>query len=51
MGAKLLYLCVAFILVAYYIYSPFPENIEQPWKLMLISAVLRTIGHMVSLVL
>ncbi|XP_042737165.1 arylacetamide deacetylase [Lagopus leucura] len=46
MGAKLLYLCVAFILVAYYIYSPFPENVEQPWKLMLISAVLRTVGHM-----
>lgn len=45
MGAKLLCLCIAFTLVAYYIYSPIPENVEQPWKLMLVSTVFRTLGH------
>ncbi|XP_065604196.1 arylacetamide deacetylase [Cyrtonyx montezumae] len=45
MGAKLLCLCITSALVAYYIYSPIPDNIEDPWKLMLISAVFRTFGH------
>ncbi|OXB63152.1 hypothetical protein ASZ78_000384 [Callipepla squamata] len=45
MGAKLLWLCITSALVAYYIYSPIPENIEERWKLMLLSAVFRTLGH------
>ncbi|NXK48463.1 AAAD deacetylase, partial [Chauna torquata] len=45
MGAKLLCFCITCALVAYYIYTPIPENIEEPWKLMLVTAVFRTVGH------
>ncbi|NXL84127.1 AAAD deacetylase, partial [Alectura lathami] len=45
MRAKLLCFCIAATLFAYYIYSPVPENIEEPWKLMFTAAVLRTIWH------
>ncbi|NWW53564.1 AAAD deacetylase, partial [Pedionomus torquatus] len=46
MGAKLLCLLLASVLVAYYIYSPIPEDIEEPWKVMLIEASFRTLGHL-----
>ncbi|NXU51193.1 AAAD deacetylase, partial [Turnix velox] len=46
MGAKLLCLFLASILVAYYIYTPIPEDIEEPWKVMMISAVFRTMEHL-----
>ncbi|NXW07626.1 AAAD deacetylase, partial [Fregetta grallaria] len=46
MGAKLLCLCLASALVAYYVYSPMPEDFEEPWKVMLITAAFRTIGHL-----
>jgi len=49
MGAKLLWLFLASALVAYYIYSPMPEDFDEPWKVMLISASFRTTGHLVSL--
>ncbi|NXA29983.1 AAAD deacetylase, partial [Ibidorhyncha struthersii] len=46
MGAKLLCLCLASALVAYYIYTPMPEDLEEPWKLMLITASFRAVGHL-----
>ncbi|NXE23983.1 AAAD deacetylase, partial [Ardeotis kori] len=46
MGAKLLCLCLASALVAYYIYSPMPEDFEEPWKVMLIAANFRLFGHL-----
>uniref|UniRef100_A0A8D0B7A8 Arylacetamide deacetylase n=1 Tax=Salvator merianae TaxID=96440 RepID=A0A8D0B7A8_SALMN len=45
MGSKALYFLIAFLLFAYYIYSPIPENVEEPWKLIFISAAFRTLGH------
>uniref|UniRef100_A0A670Y6R9 Arylacetamide deacetylase n=1 Tax=Pseudonaja textilis TaxID=8673 RepID=A0A670Y6R9_PSETE len=32
MGGKFFYLLVASTLIAYYIYTPLPENVEEPWK-------------------
>ncbi|NXT48746.1 AAAD deacetylase, partial [Pluvianellus socialis] len=46
MGAKLLCLCLASALVAYYIYAPIPEDLEEPWKVMLVSASFRAVGHL-----
>ncbi|NWQ90004.1 AAAD deacetylase, partial [Burhinus bistriatus] len=46
MGAKLLCLCLASALVAYYIYTPIPKDIEEPWKVMLITASFRAVGHL-----
>ena len=51
MGAKLLCFCLASALVAYYIYTPIPENIEEGWKVMLVTTMFRTVGHVVSSVL
>lgn len=45
MGAKLLCFCLASALVAYYIYIPIPENIEEGWKVMLVTSLFRTVGH------
>ncbi|XP_006116012.2 arylacetamide deacetylase isoform X1 [Pelodiscus sinensis] len=49
MGTKTLCLLLASLLVAYYVYTPVPENIEERWKLMLINAGFRTIGHVAEL--
>ncbi|XP_006034098.1 arylacetamide deacetylase [Alligator sinensis] len=49
MGTKSLFLLTAAVLVAYYVYTPLPENIEERWKLMLISAGFRSVGHMAGL--
>ncbi|XP_035422447.1 arylacetamide deacetylase [Cygnus atratus] len=45
MGAKLLCFCLASALVAYYIYTPIPENIEEGWKVMLVTTMFRTVRH------
>ncbi|NXE54606.1 AAAD deacetylase, partial [Casuarius casuarius] len=50
MGTKSLCLFIASALIAYYIYTPLPENFEDRWKLMLITAEFRTIGHLASFV-
>ncbi|XP_002759529.4 arylacetamide deacetylase [Callithrix jacchus] len=34
MGRKSLYLLIVGIFVAYYIYIPLPDNIEEPWRIM-----------------
>lgn len=48
MRLRPLVLCVLLALaVAYYVYTPLPENIQEPWKLMVVSAGLRTSLHLV----
>ncbi|NXG89214.1 AAAD deacetylase, partial [Stercorarius parasiticus] len=49
MGAKLLCLFLASALIAYYIYTPIPEDVEEPWKVMLITASFRAMGHLAEL--
>ncbi|NXV19806.1 AAAD deacetylase, partial [Cepphus grylle] len=46
MGARLLCLFLASALIAYYIYTPIPEDVEEPWKVMLIAASFRALGHL-----
>ncbi|NXF68234.1 AAAD deacetylase, partial [Ciccaba nigrolineata] len=46
MGAKLLCLFLTSALIAYYIYTPIPEDIEEPWKVMFTSASFRALGHL-----
>ncbi|XP_063772147.1 arylacetamide deacetylase [Pseudophryne corroboree] len=50
MGAKLL---LGFVLVsaltAYYIYIPLPDNVEEKWKVMMMDASFRSLGHVGSL--
>ncbi|NXI37627.1 AAAD deacetylase, partial [Galbula dea] len=46
MGAKLLCLFLTSVLVAYYIYTPMPEDCEDPWKTMLMMATFRIVGHL-----
>ncbi|KAM7043985.1 arylacetamide deacetylase [Acridotheres tristis] len=46
MGARLLCLCLLTALLGYYIYSPLPEELAQPWSVMLISAALRALAHL-----
>ncbi|XP_062355269.1 arylacetamide deacetylase [Cinclus cinclus] len=46
MGARLLCLCLLAALLGYYIYSPLPEDLAQPWTVMLASAALRALGHL-----
>ena len=33
--------------VAYYVYIPLPDAIQEPWKLMMLDAVFRTTMHLV----
>lgn len=33
--------------VAYYIYTPLPDAIQQPWKMMMLDAYFRTVIHVV----
>ncbi|XP_003218232.1 arylacetamide deacetylase [Anolis carolinensis] len=49
MGKKSLCLLIASVLIAYYVYNPLPENNEEGWKLMLIDAGFRTLGHMAGI--
>lgn len=50
MGTKLLCLCLASALAAYYLYTPLPGDMEEPWKVMLIMGSLRATVHLVSVV-
>ncbi|XP_028360845.1 arylacetamide deacetylase-like [Phyllostomus discolor] len=44
MGRKtLLLLLLLGVLGAYYVHTPLPDNIEEPWKLVLLNAVLKTV--------
>ncbi|XP_029472042.1 arylacetamide deacetylase [Rhinatrema bivittatum] len=46
MATKLLCFLLASVLIAYYVYRPLPENIEEGWKVMILDTVLRSVGHM-----
>ncbi|XP_003476345.1 arylacetamide deacetylase-like isoform X1 [Cavia porcellus] len=48
MGRKSLYLLIVGIFVAYYTYTPIPDNFEEPWRLMLINTPLKTFQNLVS---
>ncbi|KAG8136054.1 putative Arylacetamide deacetylase protein [Naja naja] len=50
MGRKFFYLLVASTLIAYYIYTPLPENVEEPWKVMLLDATFRSLRHVATIV-
>ncbi|XP_013910823.1 PREDICTED: arylacetamide deacetylase [Thamnophis sirtalis] len=50
MGGKFFYLLVASTLIAYYIYQPLPENVEEPWKVMLLDASFRSLIHVATIV-
>ncbi|XP_053701419.1 neutral cholesterol ester hydrolase 1-like [Synchiropus splendidus] len=46
LGAVLLLLTLS---AAYYLYTPIPVNIQEPWRLMMLDASLRTIRHVESM--
>ncbi|XP_026557410.1 arylacetamide deacetylase [Pseudonaja textilis] len=50
MGGKFFYLLVASTLIAYYIYTPLPENVEEPWKVLLLDAAIRSLRHVATIV-
>ncbi|KAL4677829.1 hypothetical protein H8959_020503 [Pygathrix nigripes] len=50
MGRKSLYLLIGGILIAYYIYTPLSDNIEEPWRLMWINTRLKTIENLATFV-
>ncbi|NXW46108.1 AAAD deacetylase, partial [Nyctiprogne leucopyga] len=46
MGTKLLCFVLASALLAYYLYTPVPEDIEEPWKVMFMATTFRVLGHL-----
>ncbi|KAM3930455.1 arylacetamide deacetylase-like [Leptodactylus fuscus] len=46
MASKLLCFVLLSVLVAYYIYKPLPDNIEEKWKVMLMDAAFRSLAHL-----
>ncbi|XP_072474812.1 arylacetamide deacetylase-like [Notamacropus eugenii] len=49
MGKKSLYLVISCVLLASFVYAPLPDNIEQPWKLMMTWATMRVQIHLLRL--
>ncbi|XP_077016915.1 arylacetamide deacetylase-like [Tamandua tetradactyla] len=50
MGRKSFYLLILGVLVAYYIYTPLPDNIEEPWKIMWLNTYMKTFSHLATVV-
>ncbi|XP_075058086.1 arylacetamide deacetylase-like [Mixophyes fleayi] len=48
MGSKLLCFVLLSVLAAYYVYIPLPDNVEEKWKVMLLDAAFRSLGHAAS---
>lgn len=48
MGKKIILLLTVGVLAAYYVYTPLPDNIEEPWKLTWMIAVSKTVAYLVS---
>ncbi|XDA71366.1 hypothetical protein R6Z07F_001718 [Ovis aries] len=46
MGRKTILLLIVGVLGAYYVYTPLPDNIEEPWKLMWVTTCLKTMTHL-----
>ncbi|XP_040284039.1 arylacetamide deacetylase-like [Bufo bufo] len=49
MVSKSLCFVLLSVLLAYYIYKPLPDNMEEKWKVMLIDAASRSIGHLATM--
>ncbi|XP_006733329.1 arylacetamide deacetylase [Leptonychotes weddellii] len=47
MGRKTLLLLIMGVFMAYYIYIPLPDNIEEPWKLLCLSVCLKTVTDLI----
>ncbi|XP_057595470.1 arylacetamide deacetylase [Hippopotamus amphibius kiboko] len=46
MGRKSFGFLILGVLIAYYIYEPLPDNVEEPWKIMLLNAYLKTASYL-----
>lgn len=51
MASKSVCFALVTVLLAYYIYKPLPDNVEEKFKVMLMDATFRTLGNAVSLAL
>ncbi|XP_031231872.1 arylacetamide deacetylase-like 2 isoform X2 [Mastomys coucha] len=49
MGYKSLCFGFSCILFAYFLYSPIPENIEEPWKVRYLDATVKVVSYMATL--
>ncbi|XP_047549330.1 arylacetamide deacetylase [Lutra lutra] len=47
MGRKILFLLMVGVFVAYYIYIPLPDNIEEPWKLLCVTTCMKTVTDLI----
>ncbi|XP_072264094.1 arylacetamide deacetylase [Pyxicephalus adspersus] len=45
MASKSVFFVLMTVLLAYYIYKPLPNNVEEKFKVMLLDATFRTLGH------
>ncbi|XP_018426679.1 PREDICTED: arylacetamide deacetylase [Nanorana parkeri] len=45
MASKSVFFVLVTVLLAYYIYKPLPDNVEEKFKVMLLDATFRTLGH------
>lgn len=45
---RTIFLLISVVLVAYYIYIPLPDDIEEPWKIILGNTLLKLGGDLVS---
>lgn len=46
-GEKILLLLILGVLKAFYIYKPFPGNVEEKWKIMLFNAVIKSASYLI----
>ncbi|XP_003794167.1 arylacetamide deacetylase-like [Otolemur garnettii] len=50
MGRKSLYLLIAGVFVAYYIYIPLPDNLEEPGRMMWVNTYTKTFAHLATFI-
>ncbi|XP_023364919.1 arylacetamide deacetylase-like [Otolemur garnettii] len=50
MGRKSLYLLIAGVFVAYYIYIPLPDNVEEPGRIMWMNTYMKTFTHLATFI-
>ncbi|XP_006901609.1 PREDICTED: arylacetamide deacetylase [Elephantulus edwardii] len=48
MGRKTGVLLIVGVFLAYYIYTPLPDNIEEPWRLMFFNTLLKSMTHLAT---
>lgn len=46
MGVKTVLLLIVGVLGAYYVYTPLPDNIEEPWRLLCVNAQMKTLTNL-----